>query len=78
MTCSQENSCFDLAAIKGVCVVNVDRMRCLPGDGPYDFDSAVVLSETETTPHIISGAPQPKCLFRGMLKDAWEFVRRMP
>lgn len=56
-------------------VVNVTRMNCLPGAGPFDFDDAVVLSETETELHIITKKPQPKCLFRGTLVDAHAFVR---
>jgi hypothetical protein len=56
-------------------VVNVTRANCLPGAGPFDDDSAVVLSETEQEPHIITGQLQPKCLFRGTLKGAHEFVR---
>jgi hypothetical protein len=57
-------------------VVNVTRLHCLPGAGPFDHDDAVVLSETETEPHIITGQAQPKCLFRGTLAEAHEFVRR--
>jgi hypothetical protein len=63
---------------KGVRVVNVTRANCLPGAGPFDFDSAVVLSETESEPHIITGQMQPKCLFRGSLIEAHEFVRKLP
>jgi hypothetical protein len=63
---------------KGVRVVNVTRANCLPGAGPFDYDDAVVLSETEHEPHIISGEMQPKCLFRGSLVEAHEFVRKLP
>lgn len=57
-------------------ITNVDRLKSLPGVGPFDSDRAIVTSETETEPHIITGKPQAKILFRGTLAKAHEFVRQ--
>jgi hypothetical protein len=55
-------------------IVNIDRLNCLPGGVAQEWDRAVVISETLTEPHPITGKLQPKCLFRGTLKAAHEFV----
>jgi hypothetical protein len=57
-------------------VINVDRLNSLPGDGPFDHDKAIVVSTTETELHIITGKPQPVCLFRGTLRECHDFVAR--
>lgn len=44
-------------------VVNLDHEGRLPGGVGQPWDSAVVLSTTETVPHPITGKPQPKRLF---------------
>jgi hypothetical protein len=56
-------------------VINVDRLNCLPGAGPYDHDNAIVVSESEMEPHIITGKAQRKILFRGTLADCHSWVR---
>jgi len=56
-------------------IINLDRFPfTLPGGMGCKHDNAVVLSETETELHIITGKQQPKCLFRGTLGEAHAFV----
>jgi hypothetical protein len=44
-------------------VVNIDHHNTLPGGVGMPHDRAVVLSTTETEPHPITGAAQPKQLY---------------
>lgn len=57
-------------------IINVDRLNSLPGAGPFDHDRAIVVHDTETEPHIITGQPQRKILFRGTLAEAHAWVQR--
>lgn len=59
-------------------VINVTRLNCLPGAGPFDHDDAIVVHDTETEAHIISGKPQRKVLFRGTLAEAHAWVASPP
>ena len=60
-------------------ICNLDRFPfTLPGGMGCEHDRAVVLSDTETEQHIITGKAQPKCLFRGTLGEAHEFVKANP
>lgn len=54
-------------------VINVTRRQCLPGSGPFDHDDAIVVSETETERHIITGQEQAKILFRGTLRECHDW-----
>jgi hypothetical protein len=56
-------------------VVNIDRLRSLPGCGPFDHDFSVVLSANEQEPHPITGHLQPKCLYRGTLRECHNWVK---
>ena len=56
-------------------VINIDRLvSYVFGGTPSKHDRAIVLSETETVPHIITGKLQPRCLFRGTLSECYIFI----
>lgn len=60
-------------------IVNLDHEFALPGGVGQPWDNAVVLSKVETSPHPLTGKPQPKRIFpeHGIctLAEAHEFVR---
>lgn len=57
-------------------VINVDHVNTLPGGVGQPHDRAIVIDESKTERHIITGKPQPLTVYRGTLSGAHAYVKR--
>ncbi len=55
-------------------IVNIEHVNTLPGEVGQPHDRAIVIDESRTERHIITGKPQPLTVYRGTLQGAHEYV----